>query len=512
MADDRRHRSKWRSFAAIGVAFVTNVAAMSMVFVALPSIADDFGITLRVVSWVVIAQSLTISSLMLPMGRVADMVGRRRIHLIGLSLFGTGALAVALAPTFGLLIAARVLMSVGNAMGQSVGTSMVVAVFPEAERGKAIGAQTTAVAIGGASGPIVGGLILQVLPWEALFLLLLIPITIAFIAAWLVLDPDLVESGDADDRAVRPRFDWPGAALSAATVTVLVLTLNNPQALPWLSLPILAGGGAVILLFGLWIRWERRAGEPMLDLSLFTNRTFSLAVGARFAGFMGATVVFFLTPVLLISLRSMSAAEAAGVLFLNSAGMGTAAQFSGRLSDRVGSRGLSAAGFTLLVAMAIGFSMFDRSTPLTVIMPMMFAIGFSLGTWNVPNNSSIMGAVAARQHGVVGALTNLIRNMGSVVGQAVAAAVVVGVMASRGFDVPLGEIAGSAGAGDAFLAGWRWSFRIVAVLGLVGLGLTLLGPPKPRDDQDVPSSPPSARPASSAPEPSVSSTGGSNPS
>ena len=460
----------------IGVAFVTNVAAMSMVFVALPSIADDFGITLRSVSWVVIAQSLTISSLMLPMGRIADMIGRRRLHMIGLSLFGVGALAVALAPNFGLLIAARVLMSIGNAMGQSVGTAMVVAVFPESERGKAIGAQTTAVAIGGASGPILGGLILQVLPWEAMFLLLLIPISIALLASWLVLDPGLVESDGVADRTDRPRFDWPGAGLSAAMVTVLVLTLNNPQALPWLSLPILLGGIAVVVLLALWIRWELRTTDPMLDLSMFANRVFSLAVGARFAGFMGSTVVFFLTPVFLISLRSMSAAQAAGVLFLNSAGMGIAAQFSGRLSDRVGSRGLSTVGFLLLSGAALAFSMIDQSTPLTVVMPIMLAIGLSLGTWNVPNNSSIMGAVPARQHGVVGALTNLTRNMGNVVGQALATAVVVGVMASRGFDIPLSEIAGSAGASEAFLGGWRWSFRLVSLLGLVGLGLTLADP------------------------------------
>lgn len=182
------YEGKWLAFAAVGVAFVTNVAAWGMVFVSLPSIADEFGVTLRSVAWVVIAQSLTISSLMLPMGRVADMVGRRRMHLSGLVLFGAGAAAVAVAPTFTLLILARVVMSIGNAMGQSVGTAMVVAVFPDHERGKAIGSQTTAVAIGGASGPILGGLILQVLPWQALFALLLIPITIAFIFGYLVLD------------------------------------------------------------------------------------------------------------------------------------------------------------------------------------------------------------------------------------------------------------------------------------------------------------------------------------
>jgi len=477
---------KWRAFAAIGVAFVTNVLAMSMVFVALPSIADDFGITLRAVAWVVIAQSLTISSLMLPMGRVADMVGRRRMHLLGLTLFGVGALAVALAPTFELLIAARVLMAIGNAMGQSVGTAMVVAVFPQHERGKAIGSQTTAVAIGGASGPIFGGLILQVLPWEAMFLLLLIPITIALVAGYRILDEELVGSTPVGSR---PPFDWAGAGLSAVMVVALVLTVNNPLAVAWTSPVIIGGAAAVVLLFVAWSRWELRTPDPMLELGLFRDRVFSFAVGARLAGFMGSTVVFFLAPIFLISLRGMSAAGAAGVLFLNSAGMGVAAQFSGRLSDRFGSRGLSLAGFSLLAAMGLWLSTMGRTTPLTVVMPVIFATGLSLGTWNVPNNSTIMGSVSASRHGVVGALTNLIRNIGNVVGQAMVSAVVVGVMVSRGFDIPLSEIADSVPAGEAFVAGWQWSFRFVALLGVLGIALTAAGGQRARTPSEFESAP-----------------------
>ena len=202
---------KWRAFTAIGISFVTNVAAMSMVFVALSAIADDFGVTLGTVAWVVIVQALVISALMLPMGRFADIVGRKRIHLTGLVLFAGGALLVAFAPTFELLIAARVVMAVGNSMGQPVGTAMVVSVFPEHERGKAIGAQTTAVAIGGASGPIIAGLVLQVLPWQALFIGLTIPIAVAFVAAVILLDEERVSYHVEGER---PPFDWGGALLS----------------------------------------------------------------------------------------------------------------------------------------------------------------------------------------------------------------------------------------------------------------------------------------------------------
>ncbi len=472
-ADDDRYQGKWLAFAAIGVAFVTNVAAMSMVFVALPSIADDFGITLRSVAWVVIAQSLTISSLMLPMGRVADMTGRRRLHLLGLSLFAVGAVAVAAAPTFPLLIVARVVMSVGNAMGQSVGTAMVVAVFPEHERGKAIGSQTTAVAVGAASGPILGGLILQVLPWQAMFLLLLIPISVAIIVGAVVLDEERV-SPMVDRRDVG--FDWGGAGLSALMVIALVLTINNPLGLPWVSPIMVVGAVAVVGLLAAWIRWELRTEEPMLELTLFRNPIFSMAVGARLVGFMGSTVVFFLAPVFLISLRGMEAAAAGGVLFLNALGMGLAAQTSGRLSDRFGTKRFSSAGFVLFAAMAFLLSNMTSATPLVLVMGALFLNGCSMGLWNVPNNSAIMGSVPASRHGVIGAFTNLTRNMGNVTGQALASAVVVGVMVAKGFDIPLSDIAGSVAAGDAFTDGWRWTFRLSMGLAVIGLILTAAAP------------------------------------
>ena len=258
-------------------------------------------------------------------------------------------------------------------------------------------------------------------------------------------------------------------------VTVLVLTINNPLALPWLSPVILGGGVAIVVLAVAWVRWESAASQPMLDMELFRNKVFSSATGARLAGFMGSTVVFFLAPVFLISLRSMTTAAAGGVLFLNSLGMGLAAQVSGRLSDRFGTWRFSALGFSMLVAMAISFSLMTDATPLAVVMAVMLGNGLSAGLWNVPNNSTIMGSVHSSQHGVVGAFTNLTRNIGGVTGQAMASAVVVGVMAAHGFDIPLSEIAESREASEAFLAGWSWSFRIVAVLGLAGLAFTLTG-------------------------------------
>ncbi|MGE0228897.1 MAG: MFS transporter [Dehalococcoidia bacterium] len=459
---------KWKAFVAIGVSFVTQVTSMSMVFVALSSIADDFNVTLRAVAWVVVAQALVISALMMPMGRLADIIGWKRVHLGGLALFGVGALLTALAPTFAILILARVVMAAGAAMGQAVGTAMVVSVFPPAERGTAIGSQTTAVSIGGASGPIVGGLMLQVFPWEALFWVLIPPVVIAFVAGYFILDDRRLNQNRT---GMRPPFDVVGATLSATGIALLVITINNPLGVAWLSPLILGSLVAVAVLMAAFGWWELQHRSPMLDLRMFSDAVLSMAVVARFLGFLGTTVTLLLMPVYLISVRQLEEAAAGGILFLTSLGMGIAAQGSGRLSDRFGPRRFSLMGFGVMVCTAFLLSTIGQRTPFPLIMTVLFINGLSMGLWNVPNNTMIMNTVPASRLGVVGALSNLTRNVGNVVGQAVASGVVVAVMASQGFDVPLSKIAETNGASDAFMDGWRVAYLLATFY--VGLALLM---------------------------------------
>ena len=465
---------KWKAFTAIAISFFIQVLTMSMVFVALSAIADDYGVTLRAVTWVVIAEALTISAVMMPVGRLADMIGRRRVHLIGLAIFGGGAVFTALAPTFGLLIAARIVMAVGNAMGQSVGTAMVISVFPESERGSAIGSQTTAVAVGGASGPIIAGLVLQFLPWQALFWMITVPIAVAFIAGYRILDERLVSQFH---EAERPPFDWGGAIFSSIAIIILVITINNPFGVSWLSPFILGGGFAFVIILVAFVRWELRSNSPMLELRMFRNVILSLGIAARLVGFMGTTAFRFLAPIYLISLRGLDEGAAGSVLFLTSLGMAMAAQGAGHLTDRFGARPFSVFGFLVLIASAVAMVFVTGDTAMWIVALILFVNGLSMGLWNVPNNSMIMGSVPASALGVVGAFTNLTRNIGNVTGQAIAAAVVVAVMASRGLDIPLSEIATTPGASTAFIDGWRAAFIIVTGFSVVGLLFAIIAKP-----------------------------------
>ncbi|MCX8278087.1 MAG: MFS transporter [Dehalococcoidia bacterium] len=462
--------NKWKAFTAIGIAFFTMVASMGMVFIALAQIADTFNVTLRNASWVVIVQGLAISAFMMPMGRLADIIGRKKIHLIGLVLFASGSVFTALAPTFALLIAARILTAIGNAMGQSVGTAMVLSVFPANERGKAIGAVTTSVAIGGAVGPVIAGVVLQFMPWQSLFLMLTIPIGIAFIAGYFILDENVVS---LQRRGPKPAFDWVGAIVSGVAITVVVILINNPFGVAIVSPMILGGFASAAALFAVFVWWELNSDSPMLDLRMFKNLVFTMAIATRFLGFLGTTTIRFLMPIYLISLRDIQEAAAGAIIFITSLGMATAASTSGRMGDRIGERPFTVVGFAMLVATAIAFMVFSAETPVWIVMVVLLVNGVAMGLWGVPNNSIILGSVPKESFGVVGALTNLTRNVGNVAGQAIASAVVVGVMVADGFDIPLSKITGNEPASDSFMSGWKFAYMLVTVFSLMGLVLAI---------------------------------------
>jgi MFS family permease len=457
-------------FAAVGLSLFTSVMSFSMTFVVLGAIADDFDISLSTVSWVVIVQSLVISALMMPMGRLGDIIGRKRIHLLGLIFFASGATLTAFAPTFGILIISRIITSIGNAMGQSVGTAIVISAFPSTERGKAIGSQTTAVAIGGASGPIFGGFVLQFLPWEALFLILLIPVAIAFFAALFFLKSD---SQLKIPDSVRSPFDGVGALISAAAIVLLVVAINNPFGFQWISAEMMIALGLFLLLVVVFIIWELRIKVPMFQLRMFSSGNFSLAVLTRLLGFGGATAVRFIVPVFLISLLQLNEAVAGAILLLTSLGMAVGAQISGRMSDKFGPRPFAISGFVLAFITTLAMVFVGRDTSLVLLGFILLFNGLSMGLWNVTNNTVIIGSVPDSELGVIGAFTNLTRNLGNVIGQALSASVVAGVMLSSGFDVPLNEIGNNLAAGDSFITGTRVAYLLVSGVTFISLILAI---------------------------------------
>lgn len=450
---------KWRAFSAIAITFITIVFSTAFTFLALPEIADEFDVTLSTVGWVVIIESLLIAALLLPLGGLADLLGDKRVLSIGVAIFGAGTLLTGISPTFVTLILARVVMAIGNALTQSVATGMVVSIFPDEERGLAMGAQTAAVAVGSASAPLLGGLGLEFLPWRTSFLLLAIPTAISFLAIQkLILSEGLRKVPE------NRTFDKQGSLLSALAITCTVVTISNPFSLAWISPGIIGGGLAAVALLALFIWWELRVDHPMLELRLFANSVFRTSVALRTFGFLASATTALLLPVFLLSFREVSATAAGVVIALAAIGLGVGAQIAGRVYDRVGPRPPSLIGFALQIAVSLVFATSNDASSLFLLGAAALLGGIGVALWNVPNNSAILGATPPEFLGVSGAFTNLARTFGTVSGQALAAAVVAGVMISNGFDTPLGELAETPGAGQAFNDGWRVAYLLSAAV------------------------------------------------
>lgn len=458
-AVDTQYDNKWRAFVAMALAYITSVLTSSMSFLVLPAIADDFGVTIRTVGWVVIVESLIVAAFLLPMGGVADAFGRRRVLWWGVAVFGVGVVLTGLAPSFELLIVARVVTAFGNTLLQSVATGILVAAFPPYERGLALGAQTTAVAVGSLGGPLLGGLLLDVWPWEALFFVLTIPVVVTLVVIPFMLEPDEPATGTSGSG-----FDWVGGALSGSAIVALVFTANNPFDLAWTSPIVVLSALATVGLSMAYVRWELAHPAPMLELRLFAIPAFRQAVVVRVVGFSASTVTALLVPIYLLSLRGFDARAAGLVLALAALGLGISAQVSGRLYDRLGARAPMVVGLLLQAATMAALAMVDIGTSIMLIAAASLTGGFSMGLWNVPANSTVLGATPPEAYGVGGAFTNVTRTIGNVVGQAVAAAVVAGVMASQGFDIPLGDVADTPGADEAFIDGWRAAFAVAATI------------------------------------------------
>jgi len=245
--------SKYLVFGALAIGLFASVVDHGSVIVALPSIAEHLYIDLPSVQWVVIGFALTISALLLPMGRLADIIGQKRVYILGSVILMIGAAGAGLAPNLATLLLARILQGVGAAMTQGTGMAIMTSVFPPTERGRAIGLLMTTVGVGAVAGPAIGGAVVDFIHWRAVFFLN-IPLGLVGVIATLY----VLRRWESERASQGSSFDWTGAILSTGVLVALLLGLTLAVNRGWMSAPILA---AFILSAGMFIAfiwWELR--------------------------------------------------------------------------------------------------------------------------------------------------------------------------------------------------------------------------------------------------------------
>ncbi len=457
---------KWWAFAAIAIGSFVSVSDVGSAGVALPRIADYFHTDLPTIQWVIVGYALTICVLLLPMGRLSDIVGRKRIYLIGFLIFPAGAFLAGIANHIVLLVMARVLMGVGAAMTQGTAMAMQVSVFPQKERGKAMGLLLTVVGTGGVAGPAMSGLIVGALGWRWVFITTGIMGIVAVLAAWLIL-----ADGKDTHRNQKASFDWLGALLSSLSLAAFLLTITMVPKVGWGNPGIILGFIALSLFLATFIWWERRSASPMLDLALFKRRVFSFGVSASFLAFVSMSCTRFLMPFYL-QVGLLYSPERAGLIMVPGAlCLAAAGNISGRLSDRFGYRIFNMGG---LITASVGIFILSRLTldsPIGLALLGMVLQSTGLGIFNPPNSSSVLSTVESSKYGVVSGFLNLVRNSANVAGTALVTVIVTAIMASRGFPPSLAAVSENGGHEilSAFSSGMRVAYVIMGFLALVGV-------------------------------------------
>ena len=459
---------KWLQFSVVAVGLFAAVLDFGMVGVALPTIAHDFGLPLPSASWVVLAPSLAISIALLPSGGLSDVVGRKRVYVLGVILFGVGSLLAAVSPNMPLLVVTRVLASVGAAMRMTTGFAMVVMIFPPDERGKGLGANTSVVGLALILAPILGGTLVDAWGWRSIFFLQAAGSVAVLLPALGLLDQRRVDQGR---RRLEGRFDVLGIVLSAGALSALILTMNNGNSAGWTSPAILAGGAGAVALMLAFVWWELRVRTPLVDLRLFGNGQFSWAMSARTLGFLAGSAWAFLMPFYLQSVQGYAPSRVGFIIFPSALGMAATAALAGRLSDRFGVRRFVVVGLALTAAGGVALSTFDEGTSIFLIMPVLLLQGIGAGLWGSPNASAAMSSVPPTSFGAVSALLNLARTVAQVTGVALASAIVAGVFLSQGIEADMSAIKGdeTGGMASAFVSGTRYVYLIAAGAGLVAL-------------------------------------------
>jgi len=436
----------------------------SIVNIALPAIGGQFGERLSAVSWIVSAYLLTSASLLLPMGRLGDVWGLRKLYVWGLLIFGLGSAACALSGSLEALVASRVLQAVGASMLFAAGPALVVRTFPANRRGWALGYIALAVSAGLTLGPALGGLLVGTFGWPSIFLIN-VPLAVVVAAiAWRLL-PDECPDGEA--------FDIPGAVLAAGALLALLVGLGEIERNGLASAQVIVPLVVSVAGAGAFVWWEKRAKTPMVDLGLFGSRAFSAGIGSATIAYLSLFAVTFTVPFYLLRVKGLDARVAGLVLTVTPLAMAVLAPLAGRISDRRGSRGLATAGMLLLTAGLLSASFLTQASPIVQVAASLLVVGAGMAIFQTPNTAAVMRATPRERAGVGSAFIAVARNVGMAIGIALTAAIVGAAVGGAG--LPGGEALLPRATASDFSAGMATALRVAGGFALLGAALSWFG-------------------------------------
>ena len=430
----------------------------SIVNVALPTLVAAFGTTFATVQWVVLAYLLIATALVMAAARLGDIHGKKRAYLAGLAIFTLGSLLCGLSPSAGWLIAFRALQGLGAVFVSALGAAIVGEMFAANERGRALGMIGSAVLLGVALGPSVGGFIIQLVGWRWMFLVN-IPVGIAAMSVVYRFVPDI------PGRPASAGLDWPGTLLACVMLGGLALGLTWGQRDGFETPLVVTLLAVAVVGFAAFLYVEARVASPILDLRVFRNKPFATGLLMGYLVFLVLGGTGFLQPFFLEVMAHYPTAKVGLLLAVSPIVGGVTAPMGGALADRIGPRWVALAGLLLVALGCLLFTSIDEHVSVWGFAFRVAPVGLGMGLFNAANNSSVLNAVPRDQLGIASAMLSLMRTLGQTTG--------VPVIASIFSLVAMGETGGGRHhalltlPAESLLRGLHWAFIAAMVLALL---------------------------------------------
>ncbi|HEX2863759.1 MAG TPA: MFS transporter, partial [Deinococcales bacterium] len=403
-SQDRNY--KWLALSVTSLGALLASMNGGTLIIALPTLMKELQASLLSLIWILLAYNLTQTVLVLNVGRLSDMFGRKSLYVLGFAVFTLASLGAGFSNTVNALIALRVLQGIGGGLMIANSSAIVTDAFPLKELGLALGTNQMLVAVGSIAGPILGGW-LTTLGWHWVFWFN-VPLGVVG-TIWAAVN--LRETTVKLDR--RDPIDVWGNLTYAAGLGLLMIGLSKGGIESWASSAWLLAAGAV--LTAAFVAIEFRTRKPMLDLSLFRDVAFSLGNATAFLNAIVRSALTFLFVFYFQGAWGLDPVVAGVALVPQALGLLLAAPLAGRLADRRGPKALVQAGLALTTVAFAGFALILRlHTPYVLLGVLMFVNGVGSGLFNSPNTSSIMGRVAPDRRGVAAGLRSLLISVGAI--------------------------------------------------------------------------------------------------
>lgn len=436
MSEAENAAPKWSAvMVACTGAFVTALSA-TLVSVAAPSIARDLHARQADVGWVLSAYLLAISALLAGVGRLADVLGRRRVYLTGIVVLGVASVACGVAPTLPLLVAARVVQGLGATALMATGPAIITRAFPAKQRARGLGLQLAATYVGLTLGPTIGGVLTSAFGWHAVFLAVAAAAVAGTVVAAALLERDETTSQATPDKTSQRRsLDVVGSALFAVGLLALLGALRGGGGAAAISGLLVVSAAAFVM----FVRHEARHPAPVLPLTLLRTPSFAFGVLGTMLLYVVIFVLSWLLPFHLQHARGMDPRHAGALMSAQPATMAVVAPASGWIADRFGPRLPSVAGM-LGIAAGMWLVAREASASDSRLVVALAVVGAGAGLFVAPNNAVIMSAAPRDRQGTAAAMAATARNVGMTCGVALA----VALYDTMGFAGSLGLAAGVA--------------------------------------------------------------------